>query len=227
MPSRSNSGLRSGPDASAATARRLARDRPPAAARTRPRAARTSTIVCAGLLLAAAAAQPQSQATDQAPAGRHTAGLLSEVVFRPLGFDDPYSWMLGAGAFYERRLGASDQIVAGGRFVVYGQYALEPLFEKSIMVVAGPYVGWEILRRTRADATVSIVPYVGAAQYWRRFGYDGEEYRASRTIIVLGINVDLLLGARMTCGVASEPLLILDQAPVVALGQIQRLAARF
>jgi hypothetical protein len=95
------------------------------------------------------------------------------------------------------------------------------------MTIAGPYVGWEIVRRPTADITLSIVPYLGAAQYWRRFDYDGEEYRASRTVMVLGVNVDLLLGARMVCGIASEPLLIMDRTPLVALGQIQRIAVRF
>ncbi len=186
------------------------------------------TLVCAALLLTAGVSQAQTPAADEnAPAGRNVAGLLSEVIFRPFGFDDPYSWMVGAGAFYERRLGPSDRLVLGGRLVVHAQYATEPLFETSITTMAGPYVGWEILRSSRGDIALSIVPYFGMVQYWRRFEFDGEVYRASRTAMVLGVTVDLLLGSRMVCGIASEPLLILDREPVAALGQVQRLALRF
>ncbi len=182
-------------------------------------------MICLGLILLSARMQAQSAGT--AAATRNTAGLLSGMILRPLGFDDPYSWMVGAGAFYERRLGESGALVLGGRAAVYGQYAMEPLYGWSLTALGGPYVGWEILRRPAADLTFTIVPYVGCVQYWRRFEYDNADYRASRLALVLGVNLDVLLGSRVVCGAASEPMLILDRDPLLTLGQIQRLAVRF
>jgi hypothetical protein len=135
--------------------------------------------------------------------------------------------MVGAGAFFERRLGAGAHVVLGARFSVCGQHALEPLYERSTTIFAGPYIGWEVLRRSRGDIELSIVPYAGALQYWRQFEFDSEEYRASRGVLVLGVNIDVQMGARVVCGIASEPSLILDRTPLVAVGQIQRLALRF
>lgn len=168
-----------------------------------------------------------AQTTETAPATRNLVGLLSEVIARPLGFDDPYSWMVGAGAFYERRLGASGAFVVGLRAAVCRQYAMDPLYGSSVTALAGPYVGREIVRRPAGDLVLTIVPYIGCVQYWRSFEYDSADYRASRPVVVLGFALDLLLGSRMVCGAASEPMLILDRAPLLTLAQIQRLAVRF
>lgn len=185
-------------------------------------------ILCAAAALLAPAAWSQPAATIPAASEPlNLAGLLSEVIPPPLGFDDPYSWMVGGGAFYERRFGGQRRLVLGGRVAVYGQYATEPLFGWSMTTLAGPFVGWEIVRRPAADLVLAVVPYIGAVQYWRRFEYDNAEFRTSRAALLLGVNLDLVLGTRMVCGVASEPMLILDRTPRFTLGQIQRLAVRF
>jgi len=159
---------------------------------------------------------------------RNLVGSSVDIVTQPLGFDDPYSWMLGAGLFYERRMEVVGlSWVLGARVAVYAQHPLQELFGESTTIWGGGTLGLELARRVNDDFAFSLVPFVGFGHYWRQLEHDGATYTANRPLAMAGVNFDLLVGRRMSSGVSLAPILILDRAPLVAVGQAARLGIRF
>ncbi len=192
---------------------------------------RPGILLVAGALLSVATAW--SVGADSLPAAPeaaapNAAGVIATAVWQPLGFDDAYSWMTGAGIFCERRervLGAP--LVLQARAAACAQEPLEPGFGRSFTILAGVCAGWELLRRSGGDVGFSLVPYAGYFQYWRWLPHDGDEYLSTRPIVVIGIGFDLAIGKRVLCGIAAEPMLIFERTPLVSLAQIQRVGVRF
>jgi hypothetical protein len=190
-------------------------------------------ILCvAGALLSAAVATawsggPESSTAAPGAAGANAAGTIAVLVWQPFGFDDAYSWMAGAGVFYERRVALGVPLVLEARAAACAQEPLVSGFDRSFTLLAGACAGWELLRRSGGDLEFSLVPYAGYFQYWRWLPHEGEEYVSSRPIVVLGIGLDLAIGKRVLCGIAAEPMLILDRTPLFSLGQVQKVGVRF
>ncbi len=184
----------------------------------------------AGLFVAAAVALLPGipRAACQAREPQNLAGVSVGVVSPPFGFEDPYSWMLGASLFYERRLQILGSTwVLAARCAGYGQYARVEPFEESYTIWGGGTLGWEAGRRLDPDFAFSVVPFAGLGLYGRRLAHDGAIYTARRPIILAGITFDLRLGRRLSAGTAVEPVLIMDRAPLVAVGQGARIGLRF
>lgn len=156
------------------------------------------------------------------------AGVSVGVVSPPIGADDPYSWMLGASLFYERRvrvLGATWVLAA--RAEGYGQYARREPFGEAHTIWGGGSLGLEIAQRLHEEFALSLVPFAGAGFYWRRLEHDDAVYNSHRPIVLAGIALDLQLGVRLSAGVSVEAVGIMDRAPLAVIGQAARVGVRF
>jgi len=154
------------------------------------------------------------------------AGFELAMRLQPLASQDPYSGPLGLSLFYERHrlLG---MMYLGGQVAYWGFYPLQDDFGQSSMVLGELRLGYDFRFRIERRFALTVSPWLGGGWYWRRFVYVDDEYRASRPVLGIGVDVDLSVGRHVLLGVTVDLKLLFDNQVRLAAGVGERLGVRF
>ena len=169
-----------------------------------------------------------AQALFSQEAGKNILGCEVGYLVRPFGFKDPYSWSVGGGVFYERHvLFPHFPLYAGGSLSYYGFYPIEQDYKSSFMVKAGLYLGYDFVIKINNSFTLALAPFAGYSHYWREFVFKDEMFRANRSVIITGVNVNLFIDSHLLIGLSAGIDLLLENNPLFTFSQTERLGWRF
>jgi hypothetical protein len=149
-------------------------------------------------------------------------------MLRPFGFDDPYSWSIGGGIFYERHLLFKYvPLFVGGGLSCYGFYPLEEDFGGSYIVKAGGYLGYDFRVLKDDRFSLNLAPVVGYRHYWREFIYRGEPFNANRAVVFTGLYMNIHIESQFLISLGADIDLLLENNPLFAFCQTERVGWRF